>query len=128
MIKIPDYLRDDYQKQTSNEFISAEEFLSEREIPIPSIFTAAIKGEIKDNSTITIYGQVPYGNSIVTGTVFRGNINTAAIIDIFQIESNQYGQYSHDFVINKDYLWRIGEYTISIQNEGSFKELKFDYK
>ena len=126
--KIPDYLRDDYQKQISKEFISAEKFLNEIEISIPNIFTAAIKGEIKEDSTITIYGQVPYGDSIVTGTIFRGNLHNAAIIDIFQIESNEYGQYSHDFVINSDYLWRIGNYTLSIQNEGVFKELIFTYE
>ncbi len=129
LLQIPDYLRDDYLKQnySSDEFISAEKFLNEIEISIPVIFTAAIKGEIKDNSSFTVYGQVPYADSTVSGTIFRGNINNAAIIEIFQVTSNEFGQYSQDVVINSDQLWRIGNYTLSIQNEGVFKELAFAY-
>lgn len=131
LLAIPDYLRDEYQKyhDSGDKFITAEEFLNEKTyMPIPAIFTAAIKGEISNNSAITVYGQVPYADSIVTGTIFRGNINNAAIIDIFQVTSNEYGQYSHDFTINTDYLWRVGEYTLSIQNEGVIKELVFLYE
>ncbi len=128
LLQIPDYLRDDYQKQISKEFISAEKFLNEIDVLIPTIFTSAIKGEIKDNSSFTIYGQVPYAESTVTGTIFRGDINKAAIIDIFQIESNEYGQYSHDITINSEQLWRTGNYTLSIQNAGIFNEVLFTYK
>ena len=126
--KIPDYLRADYQKQISKEFISAKKFLSEIEVLIPTIFTSAIKGEIKNNSSFTVYGQVPYAESTVSGTIFRGDINKAAIIEIFQIKSNEYGQYSHDIKINSDNLWRTGNYTLSIQNAGIFNELLFTYE
>ncbi len=129
LLQIPDYLRNDYQKQNSEKFTSAQKFLNDKtDIKIPVIFTTAIKGEIKDNSTITVYGQVPYADSIITGTIFRGDINKAAIIDIFQVTSNTYGQYSHDIVINSDHLWRVGEYIIFIQNNEIKKELKFTYE
>ena len=70
---------------------------------------------------------MPYADSIVTGTILRGNINNAAIIDIFQVTSNEYGLYSHDVVIKTNYLWKVGEYIIFIQNDGIKKELKFTY-
>ena len=127
LLLIPDYLRSEYQNESSEKFITAKEFLEKREVKIPTIFTAAIKGEIKDNSTFTVYGQVPYGDSTVTGTIFRGNINNAAIIDISQVTSNEYGQYSFDVVIKKGHLWKVGEYIIFIQNDGIKKELKFTY-
>ena len=125
LLLIPDYLRSEYQNESSEKFITAKEFLEKREVKIPTIFTAAIKGEIKDNSIFTVYGQVPYGDSTITGTIFRGNINNAAIIDISQVTSNEYGQYSFDVAIKSGHLWKVGEYLISIQNEGVFKELKF---
>jgi len=89
-------------------------------------FTVNMKGNTKHGDILTISGTVPSPNSSITGMVYHGGLENPTIVIVFQLTSDSKGFYTHDVVINDDYLWKQeGEYIISIQNEGIYKEIKF---
>jgi len=90
-------------------------------------FTINIKGGMKHSDTIIISGTVPNPNTSITGMIIHNQDQLdVTIVHVFQLISDFDGSYTYDVRINDDYLWKKeGQYTISIQNDGTYKELKF---
>lgn len=90
-------------------------------------FTLNMNGNMKHGDLITISGTVPTPNSSVTGMIIhnKDQVNVT-IVQVFQLTSDDEGKYTYNARINDDYLWKQdGEYIISLQNEGNYKEIKF---
>jgi len=91
-------------------------------------FTVNLDGGMKHGDVLTISGSVPTSESSITGMIYHGKQtdSTGTIVNVFQLTSDKYGFYTHNVVVNDNYLWKQGvEYTISIENDGIYKELKF---
>jgi len=89
-------------------------------------FTVSLEGNTAHGDTLTISGTVPQSNSSITGMIYHGGVTNPTIVTVFQLTSDDNGFYTHDVVVNDDYLWKQdGQYIISIQNEGNYKEIKF---
>jgi len=89
-------------------------------------FTVNMKGNTKHGDILTISGIVPNVNSSITGMIYHGGEDNPTIVTVFQLTSDDVGFYTHDVVINDDYLWKQEkQYIISIQNTGIYKELQF---
>jgi len=89
-------------------------------------FTLNMNGNTKHADILTISGTVPQPNSSITGIIYHGGEKSPTIVTVFQLTSDDSGFYTHEVVVNDDYLWKQeGQYIISVQNEGSYKEIKF---
>jgi len=89
-------------------------------------FTVSLEGNTAHGDTLTISGTVPQSNSSITGIIYHGGENNPTIVTVFQLTSDDKGCYTHDVVVNDDYLWKQdGQYIISVQNEGKYKEVQF---
>jgi len=89
-------------------------------------FTVNLNGKYDKGDTLTIYGAVPNSNSSITGMIYHGDETNPTIVTIFQLTSNDNGEYTHDVKINDDYLWKKDvSYIISVQNNKEYKEINF---
>lgn len=103
------------------EIVKIQSLVGQRE------FTLNMNGNMKHGDFITISGTVPDPNSPVTGMIIhnKDQIN-ATIVQVFQLTSDDEGKYTYNARINDEYLWKQdGIYTISVQNEGKYKEIQF---
>lgn len=96
--------------------------LIQEELP----FVVNMNGSMAHGSTLTIFGTVPNISKSITGVIYFVDDNEhPTIVAVFQLTANQ-GHYSHEVVVNDDYLWKENRtYTISVQNADVYEELDF---
>lgn len=91
-------------------------------------FTLAMSYSGMDHGDIiTIQGTTPKSNTSITGMIIHNKDKlNVTIVQVFQLTADENGFYTHNVTINDDYLWtQEGLYTVSVQNEGKYKELVF---
>lgn len=89
-------------------------------------FTLYLTGDMKHGDILNIGGTVLTPNSSITGMIYHGGETNPTIVTVFQLTADEYGSYTHDVIINDEYLWtQDGIYTVSIQNGGKYKEIEF---
>ena len=94
-------------------------------------FIINLEGNMEHGDTLTISGTVPIGNSSITGMIYSGTKTDSdvTIVTVFQLTSDKDGFYTHNVVINNNYLWKQDvQYIISIQNNEIYKEIKGSIK
>lgn len=89
-------------------------------------FILNILGGMNHGDKITIYGTVAFTDSPITGIVYHGDETNPTIVTVFQLISDENGNYTHEIIINDDYLWKQDNtYTVSVEHDTIYKEIQF---